>query len=281
MTWTPNDVIVTTTHENPTVMREMEALHIQGVTVHLLDPTSPEDFVDQLGQLVRTKRVRAILLSHVSHIDGRMFPLEPISKLAQTHAITLIIDGAQAVGHIPVNLQTIAPDAYFFPGHKWCEGPMGTGALIMKKEFQKKIEGEKTQTHTEVHQPWMDFELGTQNLALIAGLAKACQIKHQEGLHTETLQSYRVTMKEALAPLPQIQFLEWRGPHSPGILSLKFDSTQKDTSCIYPGTESESIAWKTFSLPDQPQEKGIRLSWSSNTRRNDLELATAYLHCLE
>ncbi len=280
ITWTADDVIVTTTHENPTVIREMEALNIQGVKLLSLDPVSPEALIDQMAQALRAKKVRAILLSHVSHIDGRIFPLEHIKQLAAEHDVFFIIDGAQAVGHIPVNLQTLSPDAYFFPGHKWCEGPMGTGVLILGKKFQERPLRECSGGQVAHVRPWMNFELGTQHLGLIAGLAKACELKHQEGLHTDILQSFRSTVKDALDSFPQFQVLEWKGLHAPGILSCIHAAKPQDQSQSYSSTSHGPIIWKNFSLPETTQGRGMRLSWSRVTTMNELQLAITHLKSL-
>lgn len=48
------------------------------------------------------------------------------------------IDGAQAAGHVPVDLGTLDVDFYFFSGHQWCAAPMGTGALLMAKQYKER-----------------------------------------------------------------------------------------------------------------------------------------------
>ena len=129
--WKSGDQVLTTTHENSTVLKEILALQTRGVHVHTLDPSSPAELEFAIEQLLQSTHVRAIVISHVSHIDGRIFPVERLYQLTQNYQALLIVDGAQAVGHIPVSFHDWQPDAYFFPGHKWCAGPMGTGALIL------------------------------------------------------------------------------------------------------------------------------------------------------
>ena len=219
ITWKSGDHILTTTHENSTVLREIFALQSRGIHVHTLDPNSPSELLTKIEHLLTSQPVRAIVISHVSHIDGRIFPIDQLAKLAQTHQTFLIIDGAQAIGHIPVNFHEWQADAYFFPGHKWCAGPMGTGALILGKPFAKHDEVRRDREHESSHPLWLDFELGTQNIGGIAGFAKACTIKHQESLGTEALESFREEARQVLSRIPGLEILEWEGPHSPGILS--------------------------------------------------------------
>ena len=261
--WKSGDQVLTTTHENSTVLKEIMALQSRGVHVHTLDPSSPDELEIQIEQLLKSRQVRAIVISHVSHIDGRIFPIERIYRLTQSYQTLLIVDGAQAVGHIPVSFYDWQPDAYFFPGHKWCTGPMGTGALILGKPFAERDEGEET------NQPlWADFELGTKNIGLIAGFAKACAIKQQEGLKTPTLESLREEVRRAVSEISGLKILEWEGPHSPRIFSF---------TCLDKQTESHlqskfhNIAWKIFPLPKDLKRTGIRVSWSSDIPKKDIE----------
>ncbi len=273
--WKPGDQVLTTTHENSTVLKEILGLHALGVQVHTLDPKSPTELETKIKQLLMSTQIRAIIISHVSQIDGRVFPIERLSKLARAHQALLIIDGAQAVGHIPVSLQVCQPDAYFFPGHKWCAGPMGTGALILGKQFGERIE---ITTHRENSQPsWADFELGTQNIGLIAGLAKACAIKQHEGLKTVSLEGIREKVQQELAKTSKLRILQWEGPHSPGILS--FTSQGKQTEAQLQ-SKPPDISWKTFQFPDHQKQVCTRLSWSSSTPAADVESLLTFLQSI-
>ncbi len=266
--WQSEDHILTTTHENSTVLKEILGLQTQGVQVHTLDPTSPTELENEIEHYLASQQVRAIVISHVSHIDGRIFPIERIAKLAHAHDAFLIVDGAQAVGHIPINFERWQPYAYFFPGHKWCAGPMGTGALILGERFMERdaLGRDKKQEHW---QPlWADFELGTQNIGLIAGLAKACLIKQEDGLKTNRLEQIREEIQQNLSKISQFKILEWDGPHSPGILSFTFLDKQTESQLQ---SKSDDMTWKTFSLPKNPSQTGIRLSWSSDITKTEVE----------
>jgi len=266
--WKSGDHILTTTHENSTVLNEIMALQSRGVHVHTLDPISPAELKIEIEQLLKSTHVQAIVISHVSHIDGRIFPIEHIYRLAQSHQALLLVDGAQAVGHIPVNFPDWQPDAYFFPGHKWCAGPMGTGALILGKPFAECDKNDRNEEEATKQPPWTVFELGTQNIGLIAGLAKACVIKQQEGLKTDILESLREEVRQTLSKTSGVKFLEWEGPHSPGIFS--FICVDKQTEARLQ-SKPHNIVWKNFPLPKDLNRTGIRVSWSSHIPKRDLE----------
>lgn len=262
--WESGDSVLTTTHENSTVLKEISTLQSKGVQIETLEPSSPAELESAIEQRLRTTQIRAILISHVSHIDGRIFPIERLSQLTQKYRTLLIIDGAQAAGHIPVSFQDWQPDAYFFPGHKWCAGPMGTGALILGAQFTEHDERKNSK-----HPSWSHFELGTQNIGLLSGFAKACLIKQEDGMMIARLEHIRKEVRQELSKIPQLRMLEWDGPQSPGILS--FTSPQKETNGQL-ASPSQDIAWKTFPLPNTPDQTGNRLSWSSDT--SDPEIAS-------
>ena len=98
--WEPGDTILTTTHENPSITKQLRALEQEGIRVHAVRPTSLDAFLQGLEERFSKPGVKAIVLSHVSHVDGRVFPVHDVASLARARQCLVIIDGAQAVGHI-------------------------------------------------------------------------------------------------------------------------------------------------------------------------------------
>ena len=269
--WEPGDTILTTTHENPSITKQLRALEHEGIRVHAVRPTSVDAFLQALDERFKEPGVKAVVLSHVSHVDGRVFPVHEVASLARARHCLVIIDGAQAVGHIPVDLNALDFDAYFFAGHKWCEGPLGTGALVARESFFthprcRAIEGEQPGGP-----PAGSFEIGTHNVGLIAGLARACEQRHQRGINTEPQRVFRETAKELLGGHRNCRFLEWQGPHAPGILTFK-GPDNLDHGAFAKRLESEAgIVVKPF--VDYPEEDApaIRLSWSSTMNQRDFQ----------
>jgi selenocysteine lyase/cysteine desulfurase len=111
-----------------------------GVTVETVAAAdSDEDFLsglkdalDKTGGLARARRI--LLLSHVSCVDGRRMPVREAVQLTREAGGVSLIDGAQAVGQVPVDLQLIAPDFYVASGHKWLLGPAGVGYIFVREE---------------------------------------------------------------------------------------------------------------------------------------------------
>ena len=135
--WKRGDSLLTTTHENPSITRQLRALEQQGVHIHAISPSSPDHLLHSISHALGQRPFKAIIVSHVSHVDGRILPIHTITTIARQRGIAVIVDGAQAVGHIPVDLSHSECDVYFFTGHKWCAGPLGTGAMIVNPRFWK------------------------------------------------------------------------------------------------------------------------------------------------
>jgi L-cysteine/cystine lyase len=79
-----------------------------------------------------TPRTRLVALSHVDWTSGEVLPLEEICALARKHGALTLIDGAQSVGNIPVDVPATGADMYAFTGHKWALGPEGMGAFYVR-----------------------------------------------------------------------------------------------------------------------------------------------------
>ena len=259
--WEPGDTILTTTHENPSITKQLRALERDGVRVHAVRPASLHTFLQTLEERVNEPGVRAVVMSHVSHVDGRVFPVHDVASLARARQCLVVIDGAQAVGHIPVDLDALDFDGYFFTGHKWCQGPLGTGAMVMRKSFlaHSRYRGIKGEPHGE--SPAGSFEIGTHNVGLIAGLAVACEQRHQWGIDTEPQRAFRETARDLLGGLPHCRFMEWQRPHAPGILTFKGADTLDHGAFAKRLAAEEGIVVKPF--VDYPEEDApaIRLSW--------------------
>jgi selenocysteine lyase/cysteine desulfurase len=271
--WQPGDMVLTSTHENPSVIRETNWLAHRGVQVSTINPTSPHDFLVTIEKHISAQPTKAIILSHVSHVDGRIFPVSDIGRMAQERETLFIIDGAQAVGQIPVNLDQLDFDLYFFPGHKWCRGPLGTGALIVHESFLN-----KNPAFEQAGPGWNDtragrFEIGTHNIGLIAGLANACKLLRGEGLRNKEQEEIRETARKPLEKIDQIRIQQWAGEHSPGILTFQCPNPKTYKTIIDLFQRREEIVVKQFLDYPEGSPPAIRLSWSGAEDRANVSLA--------
>ena len=144
--------------------------------------------VDDNGQIILdeyrrllTERTRLVAIAHVSNALGTIVPLREVIDAAHSAGARVLVDGAQAVAHAPVDVQQLDPDFYVFSGHK-VYGPTGIGALYGKADVldtMRPWQGggnmirDVTFERTTYQPPPARFEAGTGSIADAAGLATA------------------------------------------------------------------------------------------------------------
>ena len=139
-----------------------------------------ELLVSELEELIN-KKTKFIAINHVSNSLGTINPIENIVKIAHKHNIKILIDGAQAVQHIPIDMRKIDADFYCFSGHK-IYAPTGIGILYGKKTLLEEMPpyqggGDMIKSVTFEKTIYNDipnkFEAGTPNISGAIGLATA------------------------------------------------------------------------------------------------------------
>lgn len=77
---------------------------------------------------------KLVILSEISYATGQVLPLAEITRLAHARGATVVVDGAQTAGHIPIDVHALGIDAYAVPSHKWLCGPDGLGMLYVRRD---------------------------------------------------------------------------------------------------------------------------------------------------
>ncbi len=147
-------------------------------------------------------RTRLVSVVHMSNALGTVNPVEEIVALAHARGIPVLIDGAQAVPHLPVDVQALDCDFYAFSGHK-LYGPTGIGALYARHELLEAMPpwqggGEMIRTvtfeETTYNDPPFKFEAGTPAIAEAVGLAAA--IDYLEAIGWEAIAAHEHDLLE-------------------------------------------------------------------------------------
>jgi cysteine desulfurase/selenocysteine lyase len=162
-------------------------------------------------------RTRIVAVAHVSNALGTVNPIRKIVQLAHAHDVPVLVDGAQAVPHLPVDVQALGCDFYAFSGHK-VYGPTGIGVLYGKEEILAEmapyqgggdmissVTFEKT-TYNVV--PYK-FEAGTPDIAGAIGLGAALEYVSKLGMdkieaHEHDLLTYAT---EQVGALPGVRLI--------------------------------------------------------------------------
>jgi isopenicillin-N epimerase len=127
------DEILTTAHDHPAAVYPwlLQAKR-RGLKVNQVQLPSPMPAPAQVLDTFRaalTERTRLMCFSHVQYTDGTVLPVRELCALARERNVLTLVDGAQAVGMVPVELRTLGCDFYAASLHKWINGPAGTGFL--------------------------------------------------------------------------------------------------------------------------------------------------------
>ncbi len=170
------DHVVASCLEHNSVLRVLETLRARNLITYTLIAPEPDGFIDPAHYIdALTPRTRLCILTHASNVTGAIQPVAALGRLLKERGILFLIDGAQAAGHLPVNVQALNCDLYAFPGHKGLLGPQGTGALYIRSglALQSFREGGTGSSSDNIRQPSERpecYESGTVNLPGIAGL---------------------------------------------------------------------------------------------------------------
>jgi cysteine desulfurase family protein len=136
---------------------------------------------DEIRKAIRPETA-LIAVTHASNVTGTLQPLRKITRIAREHDIPCVVDAAQSVGHVPIDLQADEIDLLAAPGHKGLMGPLGTGILYIRPGIEKRmLTFKEGGTGSISEQPWQPefmpdrFEPGSHNAIGIAGLSAGVQ----------------------------------------------------------------------------------------------------------
>ncbi|MDQ3376693.1 MAG: aminotransferase class V-fold PLP-dependent enzyme [Actinomycetota bacterium] len=181
--WREGDEVVSTSTEHPGCLMP---LHVAGRRFGVkLDLVSPPVTAGKI-EAALTPRTRLIALSHVDWTNGEVLPLAEICALARDRGILTLVDGAQSVGNIPVDVPATGADMYAFTGHKWVLGPEGMGAFYVRPglpvhspnvgylSLSSPADFDKSGDY-DLRPDARRFEASTMSAALAGGFAEAAQ----------------------------------------------------------------------------------------------------------
>lgn len=194
--WKPGDELLISDQEHPALSHPAAYLEDRSkvrVRVFAVDPDPRVTEQNVLAAL--SKRTRLIAFSHVSCESGIRLPAQRICQLARDQGVWSLLDGAQSLGAIPVDLPDLACDFFVSNGHKWLCGPKGTGILYVRKDRLDALTLSAVGAGTFEDFIWKGedfrfclqpsarrFEFGTRNHAAFVGLRAAIMWLQELGL---------------------------------------------------------------------------------------------------
>lgn len=183
----------------------------KGIKIKVIPITEDGELrVDEYEKLF-DERTKLVSVTHVSNVLGTVNPVKELATIAHSHNVPILIDGAQSVPHIKVDVRDMDCDFYAFSGHK-IYGPTGIGALYGKAEWLEKLPpyqggGEMIKNvhfgHTEFEDAPLKFEAGTPDYVGSHSLATAIDYVESLGLdniaaHEHELLEYATKRLESI-----------------------------------------------------------------------------------
>lgn len=166
-----------------------------------------------------TPKTKLVAITHMSNVLGTINPVEEIIKNAHSHGALTLIDGAQSVPHLPVNIKSIDADFMAFSAHKML-GPTGIGILYGKEELLNAMDpflygGEMINEVRYDYADWNElpwkFEAGTPNIAGAIGFSPALDYLNKIGMRNVRLHEIDL-LSYSLEKMKMLDFIKIFGP---------------------------------------------------------------------
>ncbi|MHB1156305.1 MAG: aminotransferase class V-fold PLP-dependent enzyme [Phycisphaerales bacterium] len=233
--------LITTELEHNSILRPFNQLvadHLATQTRVPVDPVTGLVDPDDIRKAI-TLDTALIALLHASNVTGTIQPIPEIGRIAREHDIPFLVDAAQSLGHVPIDVQAMNIDLLAAPGHKGLLGPLGTGILYIRpaiasrlRTFREGGTGSVSELDTQPDFLPDRFEAGSHNTLGIVGLSEGVQYLLDRTLadvHSHG-QSLIKTMLESLTEWGAMPGFHLYGPPTvaahAGVFSVRIDSVE-------------------------------------------------------
>ncbi len=268
--WKAGDHILLSDCEHPGIIAAVGELQrrfqLEVSICPLLTTLNEGDPVAIIGDYLQPN-TRLLVISHILWNTGQVLPLKEIVEvchnfsLSHSQRIFVLVDAAQSVGVLPLNLSEIGVDFYAFTGHKWWCGPDGLGALYVSPEALEDLHptfiGWRGITVNSNGKPtgWKSdatrYEIATSTVSLSAGLKDAIALHHQWGTVEERYQEIcRLSgyLWENLGAISGVECLRTSPPES-GLVSFQLTNGKSHQELVN-NLEKEGVMLRTIHHPN-------------------------------
>ena len=237
-----DEVLITKAEHASNILPWFELSYQIGIKVKYINLT--DDYKVTLDNVKKsiTVKTKIISLAHITNVVGDVRPLEEIIEYAHKNNILVIVDGAQAVAHKPIDVQKLDIDFLAFSAHKMC-GPTGVGVLYGKEELLKNMmpiilgggmnasfEEDSTRVYSELPHR---FEAGTPNIAGVIGFGRVLEYLLDIGM--EKINNYEQELRKyAISKLKKNNNLIIYNENSEsGIITFNYHNVFSQDLAIY------------------------------------------------
>ncbi len=237
----PGDHAITSVADHNSILRPLMHLQQTGViTLTIVD-------CDDTGRVSASDiekaiddKTRLVAITHASNVTGTIQPVAAIGDICKKRDVRFLVDAAQSIGHISIDVEQIGCDMLAATGHKGLLGPMGTGVLYLSESIVDHVSplrfGGTGSQHADATQPTQmpkKFEAGSLNVPAIAGLGEGVKFVHSEV--GEAMQQHSDDlMKELREGLTSINGVKIFGPveetSRTGVISISINGFDSQTA---------------------------------------------------
>ena len=214
----PGDEVITTDQDYPRMLWLWDQrARRDGIVVKRVQfpvPASAADLIQRFESAM-TPRTRVMQFCHITNTTGQLFPVRELSRLARSRGIITIVDGAQAVGHMPLQLRDLECDLYATSLHKWLMAPRGTGFLYVRRETIERVWPLYAALDSMRGDIRKFEEIGTHPAAARAAIAEALTFHRAVGAERKAARLRYLTMRwvNGLRSRPQVRILSSLEPN--------------------------------------------------------------------
>jgi len=269
------DEIITTDAEYGSMEDALKSLN--GIKVVKV----PTDNIEERIRDAVTPKTRAIMVSHVTHSTCEVLPLKEIGKIARDYSLSYIVDGAQSIGQMDIDIHNFRPDLFVASGHKWLRGTTVSGILYVPHKFKApRFLSSPYSTHSsripmedrgkDFISQFVDYDsFGNTADICQLGMAMAKRDKLGWDVDFDRIKYLGETAVEILSGVPGVEVLDPEN-RAPGLVSLSF--YDRAAGKVNSRLESEFNIISTY----KEDQAIIRVSLSPyNTVDDILDLATS------
>ncbi len=285
-----DEVVMSVMEHHSTIVPWQMACESAGATLRVIPMLDNGELDLDAYQSLLNHKTKVVVLMHVSNALGTVNPLRTMIDDAHAHDIPVVIDGAQAPAHVPVDVSELKCEFYTFSGHK-AYGPTGVGVLYGEKAWLERLPpfhsgGDMIRTvsfdKTTFNVLPYKFEAGTPNISGVVGLASALQFVSSIGIDT-IMAHEQDLLQYAMTELAQLDGVIVHGTSSNKIGIISLTMRQAHPHDIATILSEQSVAVRAGHHCAMPLMKRlavpatVRASFAVHNTREDVDRLVAGL----
>ncbi len=259
----PGDEVLSTDHEHGggispwRLLARRRGVAVKELPLEPMLPHGPEGVVAQFADAM-TARTRVLMVSHITSGLGVRLPIAELCALARERGVLSLIDGAQAVGQIQVDVAALGCDAYVGSPHKWMLAPKGTGFLYIRRDVQERFWTTLASYAFDDRDrgAFRFMQYGTGSLPVVHGLVAAIRFIERIGMARIERWDAALTarLREGLARRPQARVVSPADPRlGAAITTFRVEGVKAKAL-------QDALWTRRVRVRAQGDERGVRLS---------------------